>query len=200
MTNLSTLVQNGLHLAEPAQENMTSQEISAILAFAIQEAKEELLDEALEENGVPVDDSDDSKTETFEQSLLEGTLPNDLPILEVSIVRLDKKAKKQRSYKLAILQCAKDDDNQDYKRLETIWRMEKFLFRKLEKKYKTRAKQRMKQTAAKASGNSPVVKRAKSNLTKSQRETAKALAGDTKPPSKIKSQFKSVTTKLASKI
>jgi hypothetical protein len=120
--------------------------------------------------------------------------------MEVSIVRLDKKAKKQKAYKLAILQCAKDDDNKDYKKLETIWRMEKFLLRKLEKKYAARARSRMHQTANKASGNHPKVKKAKGVLTRSQKETQKALAGDIKPPTKVKQQFNSIATKLSSKI
>ena len=141
-----------------------------------------------------------------EGTIMEGVMPEDQAILEVSIVRLDKKAKKQRAYKMAILQCAKDDDNKDYKKLETIWRMEKFLFRKLEKKYMARARSRMKQTANKAkTGKNPVVKKAvgvlkRGGQTRSQRETAKALAGQTKPPTQIKSQFNSIQAKLASKI
>ena len=198
MGSLSSLVMNGVQHAEPIYENMTDEQISGILSFALEEALDETLDDVVKECGIS--DKDDKGDYSLESYLMKGVEPQDRAIMEVSIVKLDRKAKKQRSYKLAVLQCAKDDDNQDYKKLETIWRMEKFLFRKLEKKYKTRAMQRMKQAGKKASGSSTVTKRAKSSLTKSQRETKRALAGDIKPPSQVKSQFRNISNKLKTKI
>lgn len=190
MSNLSSLVQGGnVQTGEVVYEHMTDTDMSCLLSMAIQEACEE--------------DAEDKFTSTEESTgtLMEGVTPEDAPILEVSIVRLDKKAKKQKAYKLAILQCAKDDDNKDYKKLETIWRMEKYLMRRLEKKYAARARSRMKQTASKTkTSNHPTVKKAGNILTRSQKETKKALAGDVKPPTKVKQQFNSIATKLTGKI
>jgi hypothetical protein len=188
MSNLSSLIQGeGVQLGDTTFESMTETDMANLLAIAITEACEE-------------DEVEKVVAEEQTGVLLEGVTPDDAPILEVSIVRLDKKAKKQKAYKLAILQCAKDDDNKDYKKLETIWRMEKFLLRKLEKKYAARARSRMKQTANKANGSHPAIKKAKNVLTRSQRETKKALAGDTKPPTQVKSQFNSIAAKLSGKI
>jgi hypothetical protein len=188
MSNLSSLIQGeGVQLGDTTFESMTETDMANLLAIAITEACEE-------------DEVEKVVAEEQTGVLLEGVTPDDAPILEVSIVRLDKKAKKQKAYKLAILQCAKDDDNKDYKKLETIWRMEKFLLRKLEKKYAARARSRMKQTANKANGSHPAIKKAKNVLTRSQKETKKALAGDTKPPTQVKSQFNSIAAKLSGKI
>jgi len=182
------MTQNGsVELGENTFESMTDTDMANILAVAMEEA---IVESVTEEMLAPENNG----------ALMEGTLPEDKSVLEVSIVRLDKKAKKQKAYKLAILQCAKDAENKDYKKLETLWRMEKFLFRKLEKKYAARARSRMNQTANKASGNHPVVKKAKGGLTRSQKETQKALAGQTKPPTQIKNQFKTITAKLKSKV
>jgi len=189
MSNLSTLMQSGnVQLAENVEYvSMTESDMANLLAIAIQEA---ILEGVSEEVCDPEED----------KSVTEGTLPEDMAVLETSIVRLDKAAKKQRAYKLAILQTAKEAESKDYKKLETLWRMEKYLFRRLEKKYQSKARSRMHQTAKKASGNNGIVQRAKSVLTRSQKETKKALAGDIKPPSQVKSQFKTITQKLSSKV
>ena len=189
MSNLSALMQgNGVELAENVEYvSMTESDMANLLTVAIQEA---ILEGVSEEVCDPEED----------KAITEGTLPEDMAVLETSIVRLDKAAKKQRAYKLAILQVAKDEGQKDYKKLETLWRMEKYLFRRLEKKNQAKARARMHQTAKKASGNNGIVKRAKSLLTRSQRETNKALAGDIKPPSQVKSQFKTITQKLSSKV
>lgn len=200
MSNLNSLLQGDtLEIADSAvHESMTESQMADLLAVAMEEAIVEGLNEA-------IDEEKESGDPVGEGTIMEGVLPEDAAVMETSVVRLDKKAKKQRAYKLAILQCAKDDDNKDYKKLETIWRMEKFLFRKLEKKYMARARSRMKQTANKASGKHGVVSQAKKILkrggqTRSQKETAKALAGQVKPPTQLKTQFNSISTKLSNKL
>lgn len=194
MSIVGSLIQNGgvtLGETTPQFESMTDADVSGIVCLALQEAMIEGVTDVIsdEPNG----------------TLMEGTLPDDLPVLEVSVVRLDKKAKKQQAYKLAILQCARDDDNKDYKKLETIWRMEKFIFRKLEKRYAARAKSRMNQAAKKTTGNHPIVAKARQILkrggeTRSEKETKKALAGQTKPPAEVKKQFGTITQKLGAKL
>ena len=190
MSNLSSLLENDeMQLAEPAQlEAVSESDITHLVSVALCEAAVEEL------------------SETPTSTIFEGVdVGEDNSIMEASIVRLDKNAKKQRAYKLAILQCAKDSEDKDYKKLETIWQMEKFLMRRLEKKYAQRARSRMTQASKKTKGNGSIVSKAKkilggNKMTRSQKETQKALAGQTKPPSQIKTQFNSISQKLSSKI
>lgn len=187
MSNLSSLMQNGnVQVAEPAAfESMTESQMAQIMTVALEDTAVEEMLESLSADG--------------NQSVLEGVAPEDLAVMEKTIVRMDKKAKRQRAYKLAILQCAKDDDNKEYKQLETLWKMEKFIMRRLEKRYAQKARSRMKQTAKKASGNG-IVAKVKNALTRSERETQKAMSGQTKVPSQVKSQFNSISAKIGSKI
>lgn len=65
-------------------------------------------------------------------------------LMEKSIVRLDKKAKLSRAHKMAIFTMAKEKNDRDYKKLITIWRMERVLEAKLYKKYSNQAMTRAK--------------------------------------------------------
>lgn len=193
MSILSDLLQNDeVVLAEATEfESITESEMAQLIQVAIEDVAVEEATETL----VSADSED---------FILEGATPDDAVVMEKTIVRMDKAAKKQRAYKLAILQCAKEDDNKDYKKLETLWQMEKYLMRRLEKKYASRARSRAKQASKKANGPG-IISKAKKNLsgpklTRSQRETQKALAGDTKAPSKIKSQFNSISQNIGGKI
>lgn len=181
----------GVNVAEAVEyESITESQMSQIMQIAL----EDVAVEEMQEN-----------MSVEESSLLEGVLPEDAVVMEKTIVRMDKAAKKQRSYKLAILQCAKDDNNKDYKKLETLWKLEKYLMRRLEKKYAARARSRMKQTSKKASNTGLGAKIKKKltsgpKLTRSQKETQKALAGNNKIPSNIKSQFNSISNQIGGKI
>ena len=66
-------------------------------------------------------------------------------VTEKNIVRLDKKSKQERAYKVGILQCAAEANDTDYKKLRTLWKMEAKLYKKLEKKYKNKARARAKE-------------------------------------------------------
>lgn len=66
-------------------------------------------------------------------------------LLEKSIVRLDKKAKLQNYYKAAIFTIAREKNDRDFKKLMTIWKTERALEAKLEKKYSTEAMRRANQ-------------------------------------------------------
>lgn len=88
-------------------------------------------------------------------------------LTERSIVKLDQKAKKNRAIQMAILQCAKEDNNKDYQRLITCWKMEKLLMARLIKKYKTKAMSRAKKAASKLSTSGlPKSQKAGNNATK----------------------------------
>lgn len=76
-------------------------------------------------------------------------------VTEKNIVKLDKKAQLQKAYKLAILQCAAEDGRKEYKKLRTLWKMEAYLMKKLEKIYKNRAIARAKESMKKMKRSKP---------------------------------------------
>lgn len=80
--------------------------------------------------------SDPSATTT---AVTEGVL------MERTIVKLDKQARLQSYYKAAIFTIAKEKNDRDFKKLLTIWKTERALEAKLEKKYKNEAMKRAKQ-------------------------------------------------------
>ena len=82
-----------------------------------------------------------------------GKAINEDILVERSIVRLDKEAKKNKAYKMAIFQVAKEKGDRDFKKLLTLWKLERFIEAKLEKRYSAQAKQLAKQ-AMKKSKNS----------------------------------------------
>lgn len=69
-------------------------------------------------------------------------------LCERTIVRLDKHAKKSKAEKMAEFQIAKEKNDRDFKKLMTIWKLERFLEEKIHKRYgaqaKTLAKQKLK--------------------------------------------------------
>ena len=79
-----------------------------------------------------------------------GKAINEDILVERSIVRLDKEAKKNKAYKMAIFQVAKEKGDRDFKKLLTLWKLERFLENKLEKRYSAQAKQLAKQAMKKA--------------------------------------------------
>lgn len=96
-----------------------------------------------------------------------GKAVNEDILVERSIVRLDKEAKKSRAYKMAIFQVAKEKKDRDFKKLMTLWKLERFIEDKLEKRYAAQAKQLAKESLKKAkSTKSKIVGKAadKANL------------------------------------
>lgn len=81
---------------------------------------------------------------------LENTMDIDIAVnqeivQERTIVRLDKKAKKSKAEKMAIFTIAREKKDPDFKKLLTVWKLERFLEAKLEKKYQSKAKMRAKE-------------------------------------------------------
>ena len=75
-------------------------------------------------------------------------------VMERSIVRLDKKAKISRAYKTAVFTIAREKKDPKFKKLLTVWKMERTLEAYLMKKYHTEAMKRAKLAVAKlGSGN-----------------------------------------------
>ena len=79
-----------------------------------------------------------------------GKAINEDILVERSIVRLDKEAKKNKAYKMAIFQVAKEKNDRDFRKLLTLWKLERFIEAKLEKRYSAQAKQLAKQAMKKS--------------------------------------------------
>mgnify|MGYP003290437163 CR=1 FL=1 len=79
-----------------------------------------------------------------------GKAVNEDILVERSIVRLDKEAKKNRAQKMAIFQIAKEKGDRDFKKLLTLWKLERFIEKKLEKRYSAQAKQLAKEALKKS--------------------------------------------------
>lgn len=121
-------------------------------------------------------------------------------IEERTIVKLDKQAKKTRNYKMAILQCAKEGNDPNYKKICTLWKMERFLMRAMEKKWMTKAKARVKTMGNKVDkSEAGPVKAIKTRLTRAQRDTA-ASKKTLKVDPKLKAETSTVMKKLTAKV
>lgn len=77
-------------------------------------------------------------TTEVDAALSEGVL------LERTIVRLDKKAKLSKARKMAVFMIAKEKNDPNFKKLLTVWKMERYLEAVLEKKYGNEATRRAK--------------------------------------------------------
>ena len=104
-----------------------------------------------------------------------GKAINEDILVERSIVRLDKEAKKNRAYKMAIFQVAKEKGDRDFKKLLTLWKLERFIEQKLEKRYFAQAKQKAKEALKKA-------KMTKSKVVAKATDKANLLLGKGNPP------------------
>lgn len=147
--------------------------------------------------------SDDELDELEESYITSGAVTEGVevtPVLERSIVKLDKNAKKQQAYKMAILHVAKDMGLKEYKQWCTLKKMDIILMRIMEKRCAMKAKAYMREAAKKADkSKKPQFKKASSLLTRSQRNTQKAMSGNHVIPSGLKSAANSIANKLKSK-
>lgn len=169
-------------------ESVNDEVLSQLIAVALESTctEEELdeLEESCEKDGPA------ALTESVEFA----------PVLERSIVKLDKKAKKQQQYKMAILHVAKDLGMKEYKQWCTLRKMDVILMRIMEKRCAMKAKAYMREAAKKAEkSNKPAMKKAASSLTRSQRNTQKAMSGNHVIPSGLKSQASAIAAKLQRK-
>lgn len=168
-------------------ESVSEDAIAAIITVALESTcSEEELDELEEECST----SDEPVTENLAFA----------PVLERSIVKLDKNAQKQKAYKMAVLQVAKEMDLKEYKQWCTIKKMERVLMNRMEKRCHTKAKAYMREAAkrSKESTKNPI-KRVASALSRSMQRTQKALKGDNNIPSDLKSKTSAIVNKLGNK-
>lgn len=86
-------------------------------------------------------------------------------VTERTIVKLDKNAKISKMTKLAAFQIAKEKNDPKFKKLLTIWRMERFLEAYLIKRYGAEAQRRAKKAVMSAGKSStPLVKKVAANV------------------------------------
>lgn len=69
-------------------------------------------------------------------------------LMEKTIVRLDKKAKLAKATKMAVFTIAKEKNDPKFKKLLTVWKMERYLEDYLYKKYGNEASRRAKKAVA----------------------------------------------------
>ena len=106
-----------------------------------------------------------------------GKAVNEDILVERSIVRLDKNAKKNKAFKMAVFQIAKQKGDRDFKKLMTVWKLERFLENKLTKRYQAQANKLAKESLKKA-------KKKKKKVVNKAVDKAKNLFGNGKPVNK----------------
>lgn len=166
---------------ESASLEALSQIITVALESTCTEEELEELEESYQQEGISV------ITESTEYAA----------VLEKSIVKLDKKAKKQQQYKMAILHVAKDMGMKEYKQWCTLKKMDIILMRIMEKRCAMKAKAYMKQAAKEAKKSAKKqFKKAGDSLTKSERNTQKAMNGNHVIPSALKNRANAIASKF----
>lgn len=81
------------------------------------------------------------------QTEVDDAISNNI-LMEKTIVRLDKTAKLSKAKKMAIFTIAKEKNDPKFKKLLTVWKMERYLEAELEKKYGNEASRRAKKAVA----------------------------------------------------
>lgn len=71
-------------------------------------------------------------------------------LMEKTIIKFDKKAKKAQLYEVAVAAVAREKKDPLYKKLNTVYKMERILKAKLRKKYNSQAQQKVKEYLARA--------------------------------------------------
>ena len=95
-------------------------------------------------------------------------------VTEKTIVRLDKKAKLSRAFKTAVFTIAREKKDPKFKKLLTVWKMERTLEAYLMKKYQAEGMKRAKLAVARLGKNN---KDTKKGVIAKAAKTAKAMAG-----------------------
>lgn len=112
-------------------------------------------------------------------------------LLERSIVRLDKHAKLSLAQKTATFTIAREKGDPMFKKLLTVWRMERYLELLLFKKYGNQAMRRARESMSKASkSRSSVIKRVASNVHKQLNKPVDHTSLTRMPTVTVPAQFK----------
>lgn len=117
--------------------------------------------------------TDDELSAFLESQSEVSSAINDNILMEKTIIRLDKKAKLSKAHKMAIFTIAKEKNDPKYKKLVTVWKMERFLEAYLTKKYGNQALRRAKESMKKSANSSSAMVQKAANNVKQQLNGAK---------------------------
>lgn len=112
------------------------------------------VDDTINAVATPILIQDELKTEAeideFVESVDSDIAVSEGFLTEKTIVRFDKNAKKAQLYEVAVAACAREHKDPLYKKLETVYKMERVLKAKLRKKYHAEATRKVKEYLARA--------------------------------------------------
>lgn len=120
---------NGLNLPDVDNDVLTEDASSLIMEMAILDAV-----------------SQEELRELCENTTELNNLVRNEIVQERTIVRLDKKAKLSKAIKAAEFEIAKEKNDRNFRRLLTVWRMERELEKAIHEKYYSQAKSRAMKT------------------------------------------------------
>lgn len=134
------------------------------------ETESERIDETIKRVATPIivqDVLDEDEVAIIKESTDGDIAIDEGYMTERSIVRLDKPAKKTQLIKICVLAIAKEKKDPLYKKLHTVWKLERSLEAKLFEKYGNQAKQRAQKYIQNAKkSKSATVKKAANKLSK----------------------------------
>lgn len=88
-------------------------------------------------------------------------------VMEKTVVRLDKKAKLSKARKMAVFTIAREKNDPKFKKLLTLWRMERSIEQYLDKKYGNEAMRRAKKAQSTAANSKAATVQHAANKAKS---------------------------------
>lgn len=112
------------------------------------------VDDTINAVATPILIQDELKSEEAIEDFVES-VDSDIAVsegflTEKTIVRFDKNAKKAQLYEVAVAACAREHKDPLYKKLETVYKMERVIKAKLRKKYHAEATKKVKEYLARA--------------------------------------------------
>lgn len=108
----------------------------------------------------------ESDIDNFIESVDSDIAVNEGFLTEKTIVKFDKNAKRAQLFEVAVAACAREHKDPLYKKLETVYKMERVIKAKLRKKYYSEAQRKVKEYLKRASkSKSNVIKRIAHKIT-----------------------------------
>lgn len=134
------------------------------------EEEEQNIDERIKRVATPLliqdELSDDEEVNMFKESVDTDVAMDEGYFTERTIVRFDKRARRSQLKKVAVFAIAKEKNDVLYRKLVTIWKLERKLEAMLCKKYNTQAEAKVKKYIADAKkSKSSIVKKAINKIT-----------------------------------
>jgi heterodisulfide reductase subunit A-like polyferredoxin len=115
--------------------------------------EDQRVDDAMNAIATPLliaDEMDDEEIKEFAESTDAMILEAEGLLTERTIIKFDKHAKKAQLYEVAVAACAREHKDPLWRKLETVYKMERILKAKLRKKYNGPATRKVKEYLARA--------------------------------------------------